>query len=449
MQLVAVMFSVVVVLLVGQPAASTGEGTDTQLWQWPQFRGPNRDGTSREDVPLPAGGLKKVWATTLANDFSCLSIQDGRIYTMATKDRNATTTVYCLDANTGKVLWEAPVSGLVDETGAASTPTVSGTRVIAVGADGRIVCLNKDDGKLLWDVQMNLKPAQYTYSSSPLVHKDKVIVLGGPTIRAFDLATGKECWKTDWQIPPGGGRWSSPVLGVLEGKETVVCLSRSNLVGLDPEDGSPRWKFALEAKPMGEDLPNTPVIVGNRIAFIAFRAEAARKTRILCVEIKDGVATECWRSADKIGNRTQSLVAWNDHLYLTAAFNAASNPDATANEKTGTINCFDLQSGERLWSSSAPQTKVLSEAGRKVSNDNDGGAFMTAMGKLLLLNSSGSLTVSDISEKGCTILQSFDVLGDLKAAKPWGDWQFLVPPLLLNGRLYLRNSEKVICYDLR
>ena len=416
---------------------------------WPAFRGKNRDGVSRETnwmATWPDQGLRKVWETRLANDFGSLSIQDGRIYTIGTQTK--TTKAYCLDATTGKVLWEHPISELIDPTGAGSTPTVSGSCVVAVGADGTIVCLNKSNGTLVWDVPMNLKPAQYCYSSSPLIHKDMVIVFGGPAIRAFALATGNPRWKTDWQIPGDGGRWSSPVLGTFDGQDTVVCLSRSNLIGLDPDDGTTRWTFPLEAEPRGEDLVNTPVIVGNRIAFLAFRAEAARKTRIVCVEVKNGVLTECWKSKDKIGNRTQSLVAWDDCLYLTSAYIPTGHPATTLEERIGAVHCFDLQTGDVLWTSSAPQLQAPSAAGAKLQNISDGGAFMIAGGKLLLLSSAGCLTVSDVSAKGCTVLSHADVLADLKAADPWGHWEFVIPPLLLNGRLYLRNHERLVCYDV-
>ena len=419
---------------------------------WPAFRGPNHDGVSRETdwtAKWPTQGLSKVWETKLAPDFNGLSLQDGRLYTMGTPDRKAQTLAYCLDAATGKVLWECPIGPLIDGTGSGATPAVSGTHVVAVSAAGRIVCINGDDGAVAWDVELGLKPAQYCYSSSPLIHRGTVIVLAGPAIRAFDLATGKLQWKTDWRVPAGGGRWSSPVLGVFDGQETVVCLSRSNLVGLNPDDGHERWKFALEDEPKGEDLPNTPVIVGNRIAFLAFRAEAARKTRIVCVEIRNGAPVECWRSKDKIGNRTQSLVAWDSRLYLTSAFNPANNPSAALKDIVGAVHCFDLQTGDVLWVSNAPQMQMPLGAGNKPGNDNDGGTFAMAGGKLLLLNSAGCLTVSDVSAKGCTLLSHADLSADLQSSRAWCGWQFMVPPLLLNGRLYLRNHENIACYDVR
>jgi hypothetical protein len=200
----------------------------------------------------------------------------------------------------------------------------------------------------------------------------------------------------------------------------------------------------MEAKPTGEDLANTPAIAGNRIVFLAWRALSARKTRMMCVEIKDGKAQESWRSTDTIGNRTQSVSIWDQCVYLTSDV----FPVKTADDVKGQVNCFDLLTGAMLWTSTAPQTHSHLTGSSRITFFNDGGAYMVADGKLLLIDGSGHLTVSDVSAKGCTLISDTDVSPILAVANPPIGMPYATPPLLLNGRLYLRNHSKVACYDV-
>ena len=421
--------------------------------QWPQYRGPNRDGVSSEQVKWPAAGPKKVWEIELAKGYGSMTVQQGRLYVLGTPGKGSDlscASTYCLDAATGKTLWEHRTDKVADVTGA--TPSVTDGRVVSVGPGGELVCLDADSGKLLWEVRMRLKNNPYCYGSSPLIHGDKVIVQAGPSIRAFAVADGKEVWKADWAIPDGGGRWTSPALGTFDGTNTVVCLSRSNLVGLDPADGKLLWKLDLETNPSGEDLFNTPIITGNRVVCMAYRLTGARSTRLICVEVRGGKPKECWRAPIRTGNRSQSPAIWDHCVYLTSD----TSPIKTPQDSRGRLICYDLQTGKVVWISSAPESTGPPPSG-KLEIWNDGGAFMIAGGKVLLLDGTGRISMADVSAKGCTVLGSTDF--DEDARVPGGDpksrgplqsrFQFLTPPLLLNGLLYVRDHEKMVCYDLR
>ena len=438
----------------GLPYAPLALAADTA--EWVQYRGPNRDNISPETTAWPAKGPKKLWEVNLGGiGYGSLTIAKDRIYTTGNSGKNlSSATTYCLDATTGKTLWEYTINTTKKDV-AGVTPSIAGNRVITAGPGGELACLNAETGAVVWEAPLGITQAGiYCYGASPLVHKDKVIVLAGSTIRAFALADGKELWKTDWMTPPGGGRWASPVLGTFDGQETVVCVSRSNMVGLSPADGKMLWKQDFEKNPNGEDLFNTPTVSGNHIVCIAYRVAGARSTRLTCVEIKNNKAEQIWKSEILTGQRSQSPIVRNNCVYLTSDIFPVNTPQ----DAKGQLICYDLQTGKVLWKSNAPQSRgPLPPAGKKIWID--GGAFMMAGDNMIILDGTGHIEMANVSAKGCTVLGDADFVDSAlvvsDTASPSGNvltrsgFQFITPPLLLNGRLYVRNHERVACYNLQ
>src|SRR5688500_3470391 len=151
---------------------------------WPQFRGPNRDGVSAESGiarAWPAEGPRVLWRRAIGEGFSGISAVGDRLYTM---DSDGTSEfVVALDAGTGKELWRAPAGPkLLDSmgNGPRTTPTVDGARVYALGSHGRLVALNAVDGAEVWRVELTeafgAKRPNWGYSGSPLIDGDLLIL---------------------------------------------------------------------------------------------------------------------------------------------------------------------------------------------------------------------------------------------------------------------------------
>ena len=122
---------------------------------WPQWRGPARDGISREEGIITAWsqpGPPLVWKVEGGEGFSSISVSQGRLYTMV--DRNDQEWVVCLDTGTGLELWKVLSADSYKEyqggNGARSTPTIDGPRVYALGATGTLLCLDKRSGREIW-----------------------------------------------------------------------------------------------------------------------------------------------------------------------------------------------------------------------------------------------------------------------------------------------------------
>jgi len=169
-------------LLVGSAAAAL------RAAEWPQWRGPARDGRAAETGLLkqwPANGPKVVWtATGLGEGYSSFSVAGGRLFTQGQQGR--TEFVFAYDAATGRKLWATPAGGSYNESrgnGPRGTPTVDGPMLYSMSADGTLTAISKADGKKQWEQNVVDKfggaVAHWGMSESPLIDGNRVIVQPG------------------------------------------------------------------------------------------------------------------------------------------------------------------------------------------------------------------------------------------------------------------------------
>lgn len=185
---------------------------------WPQFRGPDRDGISKETGLLKAwkeGGPPLAWRVEgIGTGFSAPSIAGGKIFGMSNRGNNEV--VWALSEKDGKELWATPLGAAVQggmrqgREGTGCTPTVDGDRIYVLGAGGALACLQIKDGKIVWQRSLiddfGGRLPTWRYNESPLVDGSKVICTPGAadaTLVALDKMTGKLIWKS--KAPDGGG----------------------------------------------------------------------------------------------------------------------------------------------------------------------------------------------------------------------------------------------------
>src|SRR6266446_3050507 len=174
---------------------------------WPQWRGPNRDGISKERDWLtewPASGPKKLWEASVGIGYSSCSVSKGRLYTMGNVAENDN--VFCFDAETGKLSWkhEYPCSSKDPNgyLGTRCTPTVDGDSVYTVSRQGHLFCLDTASGKVKWSKdfakEFGGEAPRWGFAGSPLIEKDWVLaeVSGkNSSVVAFDKSSGKVIWR--------------------------------------------------------------------------------------------------------------------------------------------------------------------------------------------------------------------------------------------------------------
>ncbi len=248
---------------------------------WPQWRGPLRDGVSTETGLLtswPAGGPKRLFAATgLGRGFSSVAVTGGRIYTMG--DRGRDQVVIALDEETGKQVWASRIGGNHEDPdgygGPRGTPTVDGALLYAIGTDGVLVCLETATGKERWRKHLERDfggrmMSQWRWAESPLVDGDRVVVTPGgekTAMVAMDKTTGQEIWRTAIPRlgPQGldGAGYSSIVISNGGGVKQYIQLMGRGVVSVRASDGWYMWGNNAVAN----DVANisTPVVKDNYV----------------------------------------------------------------------------------------------------------------------------------------------------------------------------------------
>lgn len=396
------------VLVSIQVGTTAGESSG----DWPQWRGPSRDGRSAETDLLtrwPSQGPPVVWKVPGGEGFSSLAISEGRLYTLA--DRNGTEWVLCLDAQNGKELWKVRSAGSYQESqggnGPRATPTVDGPRVYSLGASGTLLCLEKQTGKILWRRNIlddfNAPNLQWGVSTSPLVENDLLLVnVGGKgaSIVAFNKHTGEVIWKAHDDV----AGYSSPIGITVDGIREIVFFCGRAVLGVSPQGGKLHWRHPwLTTSDMNIATP----IFSDPYLFIS----SGRGTGSGLFRLRregDGVRADLVRTSSLMQNHFNSCVLVGEYLY---GFDNAI------------LKCIRMLDGEVMWAS------------RSVGK----GSLIYAQGHLFILGEQGILGVAEATPEAYREQGRMEIL----EYKSW------TPPALAGGKLYLRDQKQIVCLDLR
>ena len=259
-------------------ALSFPPSADMATSDWPQWRGPNRDGLSQERGLLkqwPAEGPKLLWQVNdIGDGYSTPAVVGKRIYVMSNRGME-NEFVEALSTEDGKVIWTMRVGNVGNPNQnppypkARSTPTVDGNMIYALGSDGDLVCLEAKSGKIRWQKSIRIEfggqPGEWAYAESPLVDGDVVVVTPGgaeATIVALNKKTGALIWKS---AVPGGdpAGYSSVIIAQAAGRKQYVQFLSKGLVGVDAKSGQFLWRYKDVAK--GPAQYFTPVARGEHV----------------------------------------------------------------------------------------------------------------------------------------------------------------------------------------
>ncbi|MGA2656269.1 MAG: PQQ-binding-like beta-propeller repeat protein [Verrucomicrobiota bacterium] len=401
---------------------------------WPQWRGPNRNGISQESGWLATWapeGPKRLWEASVGVGYSSFAVSEGRLYTMgnvAEKD-----TVFCLDALTGKLLWkyEYPCSSKDPNgyRGTRCTPTVDGDRVYTLSRLGHFFCLDSATGAVKWSKdfkkEFGAEPPMWGFAGSPLVERDWVLTeaggsKGGPlrqtgpniqqdwalteaggkshaSVAAFDKRTGEVAWRAG-SDPAGYG---SLIAFDLAGERCLLQFSTDHLICRKMKDGTEVWRLSWKTN-YGANTA-TPIIHGDEI-FIS----SGYNFGCALLKATPTEAQEVWRNKN-MRNHVNSCLLLDGFLY---------------GYDESELKCLEWKTGQVKWS-----TKAYGK-----------GAVQSAAGKLILYGQNGKLGLAAASPQAFKEVCSFQAL---TGNDTWAN------PVLANGILYVRSLDKMAALDVR
>ena len=409
----------VCLLLTGNVIAGD-TGTD-----WPQWRGPKRDGVSTETGLLRSwtgDGPKQAWkASGLGAGYSSVVVAGGTMFT--TGKRNGEMFVFALDAATGGLRWRRKIG----TTGRmpSSTATVDRDRIYALDPDGDLCCLKTESGEIVWqksflkDFDGRMQSGR-GYGESPLIDGNKLICTPGgsqATFVALDKLTGRLIWKTG--VPKIGPRgadgagFSSIVVSEAAGIRQYVQLIGRGLVGVRAKNGKFLWGYNRLA--IGTANIPTP-IVRNNFVFAANGYNAGSVLLKLLPDKNGGVKADevYFLHGGRFQNHHGGIVLVGDHVYGGHGSN------------NGLPTCIELKTGRILWKRRGPGTGSA--------------AVVYADGHLYFRYSNGIMALIEATSDGYKLKGTFKIPG--AGGDSWSH------PVVAGGKLYLREKDNLSVYHL-
>ncbi|MCC6390915.1 MAG: PQQ-like beta-propeller repeat protein [Bryobacterales bacterium] len=380
---------------------------------WTSFRGPDLDGVYRQGEILtkwPEKGLPLVWKQPIGLGYSSFVAGEGRAYTI--EQRREKEVVAAYDIQTGKEVWTHSYGAFFQESmggdGPRATPAYHGGYVFSLGATGRLCVLNAKTGAVRWAKNIldenQASNLPWGMSASPLIVDDKVVVQPGgnhgKSVVAYNKHTGEAIWKSldDTQA------YTSPMLVNLAGRRQILTVTKTRVVGLDPESGRLLWDYPWETE-YGVNSAQPIVVDPHR-----FLISAGYGHGTALVELTGSgdslQARKVWESK-RMKNRFNSSVVYKGYMYGL---------------DEGILSCLRVSDGAQMW-----------KGGRY-----GYGQLLLASGHLVVLSEEGDLVLIKANPERLVEVAKFSAI----EGKTWN------VPAIENGLLLVRNGNQMACFRI-
>jgi len=390
---------------------------------WPQFRGTNRDGLSRETVPLlrawPPAGPRELWSIELGEGYAGAAVLHGRVYVMDYDSDKKQDALRCLSLADGRELWRYayPVRVKRNHGMSRTVPAVSDQFVVALGPKCHVVCLDSLTGELRWGLdlvhQYGATVPPWYAGQCPLIDQGAVILAPGgkdALLLAVNGQTGQVLWQT-----PNPHAWkmthSSVIPMEFGGQRLYVYCANNGVVGVSADNGAILWE-TTDWKISLATVPSPLILDGGRIFFAGGYNAGSLMLQLKKADDRFLAQTVFKLEPEVFGATQQTPILYDHHIY-------GVRPD-------GRFVCLTLE-GKPVWASDSSQQFGL-------------GSFLLAEGLIFALNDSGLLRLIEATPEKYTLLGQAQVLP--KGRESWG------PLALAGGRLLARDLTRMVCLDV-
>ena len=382
---------------------------------WPQWRGPNRNGVSLEKGLMdkwPANGPRLAWrVNNVGVGFSSVSVVGNRLYTMG--DGPTASHVVCLSTANGNVVWTSKPVGKTggNYKGTRCTPTVLGGLVYALGQFGDLVCLRADNGAEVWRKSLTKdfggRSGGWNYTESPLVDGGLVLVTPGGrkgAVVALNRLTGALVWQS--RDFTDGAQYSSLIVRDFGGHRQFVQLTGANVVGLAARTGKVLWKAPRRGRTA---TVSTPIFHDGHV-FVSSSYGVGCNGFKVTADASSFSAKQIYANKT-ISNHHGGCIRVGDYVYGSSG---------------SMLACLELKTGREMWRERS--------AGK--------GSIVVVDGKIILRAERGTVALVALSPVKYTELSRFKQ-PDRSRANAWSH------PVVSGGILYLKDQSLLLAYDLR
>lgn len=382
---------------------------------WPQWRGPRRDGTltSFAEPKVWPEALTQRWKIPVGDGYSTPIIVGNRVYQFSRQGENEV--LRAIDTATGKVIWEKSYAAPFEMNSGAkrhgpgpkSTPTFADGRIFTLGMSSIVTAWDAATGKELWRKPAGAVQPNFHTAMSPLVDRGMMILhVGGHNdgaLTAFDPATGA----VKWTWAGDGPAYGSPIIAEIGGTRQVIVFSQRNLVGVNAADGQLLWSTPFESRSTTNSI--TPLVYGNTL-----------------IVSGQGKPLTAYTIANAGGKWTADL-AW-ENPSLSMSF---SNPVLVGD---ALFSMSPLNSGQFFWADAKTGKTLWTSTPRQAGN-----ASITRSGDLLfVLKEDGQLMVGRANTAGFEPMKTYTVA----TSATWA------PPVISGNRIFVKDAETLALWTL-
>ena len=399
-------------------ASPVTHSPSTRVSDWPDFRGPNRDGhytAKLIQTGWPTTGLKPIWKQPVGGGYASFVVaRVGNLDLAFTiEQRGDQEVVAAYDAATGREQWTSKWAAAFKEfmggDGPRATPTFFGGYVYALGATGELRALDAATGNTVWRTNMltdaGAANLEWGMSASPLIVDDNVVVLpggsGGKSVVAYNHRSGARVWSAldDRQA------YVSPMLVTIDGVRQILVVSASRMIGLAASDGTLLWEYPWAT--FNGINAGQPIVIGTNRVFISSSYDQGAAVIEVSMNGSRGTLREIWRN-NRMKNQFSSSVLHEGYIYGL---------------DESILACVDPATGDQKW-----------KGGRY-----GYGQIALASGHIIVLTEDGDLALVRATPEKHVELTRFPAL----EGKTWNH------PAFANGLLLVRNLKEMAAFDLR
>ncbi len=408
-------------------AADNLAAKEAELGEWSRWRGPNGDGISLETGLLdswPKDGPPLAWRTKdLGGGFGSVAIAGGKIFVMG--EQGGKTWLHARKVEDGSEIWKTDVGG---GGGPNCTPTVDGDLIFGLTLGGDLFCCKTENGELVWsknygrDFGVDGRPG-WGFSESPLIDGDLLVCTPGneeSLLAGLDKKTGEVLWKTNVTKDQLGNKghdgagYSSVVIGNAGGVKQYVTLVGKAVVGVDAKDGKLLWAYPDVAN--GTASIPTPIVTGDHVFCSSGYGTGSALIKLNKSRTGFDVQEIYFLDANKMQNHHGGMIQKDGFVYCGHGHNE------------GFPLCIDGKTGKDAW-----------RPGRGPGGGS--AAIAYADGHLYFRYQDGTMALIEATPR------QYKLKGKFKIASHNGEsWPH---PVIAGGKLYLRDQDELLVYDVR
>lgn len=405
---------------------------------WPQWRGPQRDGVWRETGLVEKFSDKQLpskWRAKISSGYSGPTVADGRVFlTDRVVEPEQIEQVHCFDEETGNPLWTHRYNCLYKQVGYQAGPracvTVDGDRAFALGTMGNLICLAASTGKVRWEKDLNaeykIEMPIWGISGAPLVEGELLIVHVGGADGASVVALDKQSGSERWRALNDRAQYAAPMMVEQAGKRVLVSWTGDAVAGLDPATGKVHWRHEMKPTRMPIGIA-TPIVDRGRLFVSSFYDGS------LMLKLKNDAPAveEVWRRLGPDEQHTESIHCMigtpafeGDHLYGVDSY--------------GELRCLDPATGDRVWEDLSATPKARWSTIHMVKNGDNYWMF----------NERGELLIAQLSPQGFKELSRTKLIEPTTAQLAQRQGVCWSHPAFANRCVLVRNDEELVAFDV-